>query len=279
MITELTDFPPKEVSLVDKGANRKKRFPITKKEEVMDHKEILKAVLETQVDEEGQLASFFEKADVSSEGKAAAVSALRIFSSFKDALPEGSLDAISKAAGISFTQSGDVLSGKEPKSDVNKALDGLSIEDKKHIEKAMKESEVQVAQLQKSLKAMQDEQALASWVTKCVDLKGFGKTSQELGEDLKKLADVDTALADKQFGTLKKASEAIQQSAMFKELGGRGESLGGTAMSKVEKKAEMLIEKSDNLTKAEAITQVLTQNPDLYAEYMAENPAQSGLRR
>ena len=33
-LTALTDFPPQEVSTVDRGANKKKRFPIWKEQKM-----------------------------------------------------------------------------------------------------------------------------------------------------------------------------------------------------------------------------------------------------
>ena len=60
------------------------------------------------------------------------------------------------------------------------------------------------------------------------------------------------------------------QSEILKELGSSYNGTSGGAWTKIEKLAQGLIQKDANLTKEKAISIVLEANPQLYAEYLAE---------
>ncbi len=101
-LTALDKLDTRELSIVDAGANLKKRFPITKQENNMDKEfeEILKAVLETEADDEGALDEYIKKMSLSDKGVAALRSALRILAAYRDELPKGALDQLAAAAGM-----------------------------------------------------------------------------------------------------------------------------------------------------------------------------------
>lgn len=291
-LTELKDLKTHEVSLVDKGANKKKRFPIFKQESQMKD-DIMKAVLNTEVEGEADLQEFIKKSELDENGTQAVTGALRILSSFKDKLPTDTLSTLATVAGYDEP----VAKAKEPvppkeedkedeeEMEMKKSLEGMPEEVQKRFEEITKSHEEitkaqadKIESLEKSLKAEQDRRDLESWVTKAKEeLSGIpNKTPAELGETLKKLADVDKDLAESQFKTLKEAADTIKQGALFKEIGGRGMDVAGSAMEKVNKKAQALIEKSEGLTKEQAIAKVLESDSTLYAQYNEENPAQSG---
>ncbi len=100
-----------------------------------------------------------------------------------------------------------------------------------------------------------------------MDLPGVDKT--KLAETIKKLsaagllAEVEPMLA-----ALRKQ---VQESALYSETGNSRRGAGST-YAKVEQMADALVQKSADgtLTKAQAITKVLTDNPDLYQQYEAE---------
>lgn len=294
-LTELKDLKTHEVSLVDKGANKKKRFPIFKQESPMNE-EIIKAVLETQVDEEASIQEFIDKSELDETATHAVTGALRILSSFKDKLPTDTLSTLATAAGYAEP----VAKKEEPappekkkekemedeeELEMKKSLEGMPEEVQKRFEEITKAHNEQIeelksenAEVKKALKVERDQKELEDWVTKAKEeLTGIpNKTPQELGESLKKLADVDKALADDQFATMKAAADTIKQSALFKEIGGRGMDIAGSAMDKVNKKAQALIEKSEGLTKEQAVAKVFESDPALYKQYNDENPAQTG---
>lgn len=95
-LTLLTDLGTKEVSLVRRGANRKKRFPVFKSEEDMDEQmhDILEAVIETEAEGEDALIEAFEKQKISDRAMSAAKGALRILNAFKD--EPGMKDAVTR---------------------------------------------------------------------------------------------------------------------------------------------------------------------------------------
>ncbi len=87
-ITALTDLETVELSLVKRGANRK-RIAYAKSEEGMEQmEEIVKAVLELELDNEKAVTAAFKKAELSEKGQEAVRGALRMFSAFKDELPK-----------------------------------------------------------------------------------------------------------------------------------------------------------------------------------------------
>ncbi len=100
-INKLTELDTLGVSLVKRGANRK-RFALAKAEEPMDEIEILKAVLEddTEFENAEQVAEAIEKAQLSAKAQSAVKGALRLLNAFKDELPEDTLDMLATMAGF-----------------------------------------------------------------------------------------------------------------------------------------------------------------------------------
>ena len=296
-LTAVTSMEASEVSLVDKGANRKKRFPIFKSEERMDS-EILKAVLETEVDGEKRLAELLAKAELSDKGQAAVQAAVRLLSSFKDELPEGVMGMLQEAAGLpseapeanDAEKTEDGKEDEEPEEAAAGDAEKAETEDEAMSEDIKKELEVRDLQLvelkkqneefQKSLKVERDARELAVWVDKAkADLSHYpGKSSDELGAMLKTLHDTAPEIAQAQFEQMKVASEALKESTLLKSAGASGGSVsGGSAWDKIEKLADGYIEKAENGTdRATAIAKVLEMNPDLYSAYLQENPKQIG---
>jgi hypothetical protein len=295
-VMELRDVKTHEVSIVDKGANKKGRFPIFKQESQMDE-EIMKAVLETEVDEENSLADYVTKSELDDKGAMALKAALRILKSFKDKLTPDALNTLATIAGYEEPVSKAAPPKEAKKEDmeeeeeeealaIKKSLDGMPDEVKEHFEaitKAQEEitkaQEDKIVKLEKALKQEQDRRELETWVAKArEDLVALpGKTPEEHGEAFKKMADADPKLAEDQYNILKSAADAVKKSALYSELGGRGQDTTGTAYSKIMKKAEQLIEKSsESMTKEQAFQKALVANPELYNDYMIENPAQGG---
>lgn len=287
-LNELTDLHANEVSLVDRGANKKKRFPIFK-EETMDEQlqEILKAVLETEVDEESQLADWIEKQKVSEKGQAAIKSALRILSAYKDELPKGALDQLAAAAGYPSPKGGypePKSKGKEKEekeTKVKKEIPSLTPE----TEAIFKAQEAEINalkerndEIQKALKAEQDKRELETWIAKVKEELAYypGKSVQELGEQLKKMNDVDPELAKSQFELMRQASSALKESAILKERGTPGGApASGSAWEEINKKAAALIEKSSdvNFTREKAVARIIELHPELYQRYQEEHTA------
>lgn len=296
--TSLGGFKVPEVSIVDRGANKKKPFPIYKQESTMTQEEmetILKAVLETEIDEEKTLDELIAKAEVSDKGKNAAKAALRILSGFKDEMPPELMKALGEVSGMSkqfppkpdeedekkikkleaenkklkeeaVAKNKDGDEGKVPEA-IQKQFDSLEAENKE-----LKESNEKIT---KALDVQKDTAELAVWEGKAKDeLAHFpGKSFEEIAKSLHALAKVDPKLAKEQFASMKAASDALKESEIFKARGGRGADAEGSVMEKIEKMADELLEKSTDtdLTKEKAIGEVLKRRPDLYDSYIEES--------
>jgi hypothetical protein len=290
-LTELNNLKAFEVSLVDKGANLKKRFPITKQQEIQMNEEILKAVLETEVDEEASLVEKLEKAKVSEKGIEAAKAALRLFSSFKDEVSSDVFKAVGKANGFPMEEEDEDEKKKKAEAEaeakakkekeltmskeVKKGLD-MTPEVQAHFEAVQKAQdakfEAQQAQLeavQKALDAEKDERRMQEWVSKAKDELSFvpNKTPEELAVTFKKLEDTDPKLADEHFTQLKEVAALVEKSDLLKEVGGRGLAVG-SAYDKIMKNAKAY-GKEKNLTEEQAFDEYIQTDEGslLYDEY------------
>ena len=148
--------------------------------------EILKAVLETEVDGEKRLAELLAKAELSDKGQAAVQAAVRLLSSFKDELPVGIMAKLQEAAGLPSEApegAADDAEKAEPTDEKEKPEEAAAgdaekaeTEDEAMSEDIKKELEVRDLQLvelkkqndefQKSLKVERDARELAVWVDK-----------------------------------------------------------------------------------------------------------------
>jgi len=318
-LTSLTELDPVELSLVDAGANMKKRFPITKSKEFQMDKqfeEILKSVLETELDEESELSDFIAKAKVSEKGAAALKSALRILSAYKDEMPKDALDKLASAAGYAAPtmkqdkKMEDEMGGyPDPtkQDEVKKYLEKMPEEVRKalgvpepkpepaaapelppEMQAIMKAQADQVealqkknAEIEKSLAAERDKRELAEWTAKAkAELAHVpGKSVDELAVMLKGLHDTDPKIAEEQFAILKQASEVVKSSQLLTMAGtgSAGSGNSGSAWDRIVKMADGFVEKSaGDLTQAQAIVKVMEVKPDLYNEYLNEHPHQVG---
>jgi len=272
-LTELTELQALEVSLVDAGANLKKRFPVFKKEKNMDA-EILKAVLETEVDEEAKLSEWLEKAKLSDKGQAAVKSVLRMLSAYKDELPKDVLDALASTVGYPAPKE------KQVKKDFSPEVEEVLKAQTSEID-ALKTRNDEIT---KALKTETDKRELVEWTQKAErELSHYpGKSTKEIGTMLKALHDKDPELAKQQFEIMKSASDAFAASPILQEAGRNtiSENRGG-AWEQIEKMADGFVEKSGDMkiTKEKAIRKVLELRPDLYNQYLDEHPAQCAARR
>jgi len=286
--SELIDLTANEVSLVDRGANKKKRFPVFKEEKMFD--EILKAVLDTPVDEEDTLTEYFEKAKVSDKGQNALKAALRMLSSYKDELPKDALDKLAAAAGYpsptekakakkqdeEATPEEDMEDEDKKKGKVKKAVDEIRKAYDDKIE-ALTEANVKI---EKALKEERDRRELGEWVEKAkAELTFFpGKSAEEIGKSLKALNDIDPELAKSEFEEKKRISKMIGESDLLREAGSVSGGGSDSAWAKIEKMADELIQKSSDLTmtRSKAINHVLSSplGQTQYKRYLDEHPHQ-----
>jgi hypothetical protein len=285
-LTALSELKAAEVSLVKRGANKKKRFPIFKEDQMVEE-EILKAVLETEAEGEESLIELLTVEKASDKGVSAAKSALRILQAFKDEMPEGVLNALAKVAGMEKAQD-------KPKEEeeMKKEEEVKKEELPEEAQAIFKAQEEQIKALKeqndlviKQLREEKDQRELEAWISKAeTELTHFpGKSFEEMGKLLKSLHDVNPETAKEQFETMKAASDALKTSDVFKEAGKRaGVTVKKSAWEKIEELAKGLVEKSNdvNFDLEVAIAKVMDspRGAELYNEYLDEHPQQCGRR-
>lgn len=124
------------------------------------------------------------------------------------------------------------------------------------------------AQVQKGLiQKMKEEQENATIIAKASGLEHLPEKDTKVIEFLKSIKGVDGAV-DAAIGILKSAEDLIAKGAAFTEIGS-GSAAGSTndAWAKIEKMADEMV-KTQTITKAKAITDVIKQKPELYKAYM-----------
>lgn len=292
---ELTELETEEVSLVDKGANRKKRFPVFKSEkgdQTMTD-ETIQAVLE--IEAEGE-AEFLAKAALDPKAVNAVKAALRILNGFKDVIPTDVLNQLAAAAGYPKPDSteGYPAPAMKAKKDEEKAPCAKTEEEKGmttaiEVQKeALDALKAENERISKELKEERDRREENDWTEKAkTDLSHFpGKTSVELGKILKSLNDVNPELAKTQFEAMKSASNLIKSSSAFRSEGlsvlATEEKNETSAWAQIKKLADGIVEKSVdiNLTPEKAVDRVLKseRGQALYKKYLEEHPEQTSNR-
>lgn len=274
----LRDLEAVEVSLVPRGANKKK-FLILKSEGGNKMPEemqaILQELLETELENEDQVEEILKQKKLSPKATNAIKGALRLLNAFKDELPKDIMGTMAGLAGYGYAAP--KKQEKEPKKPyeqlMKEDLDGLDVPDEvktaltalwKQNESMVKRNEI----LETVVKKQESDRLTAQYVEVAKSYENISIKPEEFGIVLKEIALKAPDVIDKVQEVLKAADAAIKEAGLFKEIG--SSSCGPTdAWNKIEKAAEAIVE-TDKITKAEAITKAMEQNPDLYTEYLKE---------
>lgn len=299
------------VSLVKRGANRKRL--VTKAEGTMDADtiEVLKTIIEdVPAENEGRADEILKTSDEKARGAIAGIA--RLMSSFKDVLTPEALEKAYELAGVEVQKTAKetnlpgvgqkeaadgtmtkkkgkvTVSTPEKQEDateasrgVSKSYDHLPEEVRAEMAKLWKSNEEAVAKAEAAetrAKAIESEALLKTYVAKAE--KEFahvpGQQANELGALLKSLHDQNPETASKVEALLKAAEAALGTSEMFRERGS-SQSTGGSAQAQLDALAKGLVQKGEEgITYAEAYSQVMKDHPNLYSQYLLENPSQRG---
>jgi len=134
------------------------------------------------------------------------------------------------------------------------------------LEKAANEATYAKEELRKEREARRDEefvQKAAAWQHLTVDAK-------DLGPALRRLTDIDANLASQVEKALSAANAQSESALIFDEIGRGSRPDDGSAYAKVESMAKAAVNNGDFKTMEQAVASIVTQNPDLYAAYRAE---------
>ncbi|MDI6814378.1 MAG: hypothetical protein QMD10_12730 [Desulfitobacteriaceae bacterium] len=138
------------------------------------------------------------------------------------------------------------------------------------IRKRMEELEKRAKEAEELAKKEREERITKEFIAKAAAFQGLPVKPEEFGPVLKTLAEKDPEVYTKIEGVLKAADEAITKGALFKELGRASYGDEGSALAKLEAKAEEIRKSDSRLTKEQAFVKACEENPELYAQYRRE---------
>ena len=282
----LSDLDVFEVSLVNKPANGRS-FYMTKnadEESTMDEK--LLAILETPAANEAAFDAVIQKEELSEDAVRAVRAALRLLDAFRDEIPSDTLNGLADAAGMDrFEEENNPEKGmtemqKDAEAETADIIKSADIPEElrptlEAIWKSNEEYAARVSELENVLKSERDER-LAKTEAERVS-KSYGHVP---GAEAHKVADLlisvrkgnpEHADAIEELLSATEKAMVAKEDGAFEETGvSTTEVTSGSAWGRIEGKAEDLVQKGEALNRAKAIDKVLTDNPELYAEYLSE---------
>ena len=290
-ITSLKDVKTLEVSLVERGANLKRRFHVLKaRGDTMG--EILVEVLKAEGQSEAvQKLEGMLKEEMPEDAKAAIMAAMKLLEAFSDIMPVG--DALAALGGASGEEV-EVEAAEEPAEDeaekmeeeddeLKKTLDNLPPAAQAAIDAIWKDREELVA------KSAELEKSLGEEIAKRSRREYLAKAEKSLcnipGHSLEEVVDlmIEVKATNEDLGArvekaLESSSAALQGGALLVEAGRSvPDTSGGDPWAKIQKIAKSEVEKSSGaLTMPQAIAKTIQTNPALYAEYNEERNNQGG---
>ncbi len=285
---DLEDLQVFEVSLVNKPANGR-AFYMTKAADKGNNQmvnEKILALMETPLDSEDKIDAMISKAEMSEDAVAAVRAALRLLDAFKDEIPSDTLTGLAAAAGMDMhmeeeremedeadkgyhdmDKTEEMISKADIPEDLRPTLEALW--------KSNQEQQERVKQLEGVLKAERDERLLneeTERISKAYSRVPGGEPSKvaQLLIDLRKAAP-DSASAVEEILTATQRALVAKEDGAFEEAGANVvESAPGDTWGKIQAMASERVTKGLVENHAKAVDQVLTENPELYAAYMAE---------
>jgi len=288
-ITALKDVKTLEVSLVESGANMKKRFPIMKsRSNQMDEilVEVLKA--EGQSDAVSKLESIL-KMEMPDDAKNAVLAAMKLLEAYSDMMPVGeALAALRSASGEEEAEPKEAMeeeaekmeeeeAKKEEESDEEKLMKSLG-----DLPEAAKGAMQAIWKRNEELaKKLEDrESELGVEIAKRARREYLAKAEKTLcnipGHSLEQVVDLmidvkarDADLGDRVEKALEAASAAMQGGPLLVEAGRNVPDMSaGDPWSKIQQIAKSEVEASGGRLKMPAaIAKAIQTNPALYQEY------------
>lgn len=142
---------------------------------------------------------------------------------------------------------------------------------RKQLEEA-KGAREEIAKIRKELDDRVEREEVAKFRTKAEDLPFLaGKSTEEIAKTLRAAA---KALKPDEFSAIEKmlenANQVVKGSPLFTDLGAPGNEAEMTAKGKIEAIAKKLREANGNISKQQAVSKALDENPDLFSQYKRE---------
>jgi len=279
-ITMLGSLTTAELSLVRRGANDR-RFAVTKGMD-MDLQEVLQSVLATEAEGEKALTQTLKSAGLDEDGIGVAIAQYRLQHGFKDKVSKDAFAAVAKAAGYHDVKKTEPAPKPEPRSktpaDMPPELEAVWKSQQEAITAANERSE----KLERQLEQVRKDALRKDYVAKCEREFAHvpGMTAEQMADMLIQAESVSKEFAEGLQKQWSATAEAVKKSGLLRASGSTGpRSTSGDAWSQMQAMAKELVQKSaGELTSAKALDKVVAENPDLYQEYLNQNPAQLGKR-
>jgi len=287
----LTDVTTHEVSLVDRGAV-KRRFAFRKHEDDPMYDEIIKACLETPLEDEAALDAQLEKRGVDKKAGAAIKGAIRLLTAFQDSLQDSHRDALKRlsAAPSADDDEDEDENGKKPskkaadseeettpvtakKDDAPMAMPPEIQAQFEMVRKAQEADRAEAVALRKELEERKDAEHLRECIAKAATQYRHLGPEKVVGAALHKLE--KAGLAKDIEAVLRGANERAKLGGtekLLKEEGterGWADSDADTADARIQK-AAVEVAKARNLPIWTAKELVCRENPALYEAYNNE---------
>ena len=297
-VNRLSDLSIHEVSLVKRGANKRK-FLLYKTE---DREELMKAFLdqilksgltdEKQIDEkinEVFPESLIEKGEKRDNFISAVKGTMRLVNTLKGDLPEekitelmtllsGNVEKTVKTPTATTSKDGTVTTEPTvttPEGIVSKEGKVKTPVTEKTPEEILKAHDTLMKKNEDLEKIIKDEREIRlkkEFADKAAAFKNIPGEKADLAHVMKTASEtMDKETYDKFEGLLKGADAALKESALLKEAGTTGGSdAGADAWDKIEKAAVEMRKADPKLSNAQAIDKVMKEQPSLYEEYKAQ---------
>lgn len=283
--TRLSKLNVAELSLVRRGANNKTY--IIWKEKM--NESILKALLETSLDDESGIDATLKEAGIDKEAAEIIKGTLRLWKGFEEILPENAVQVLAKCAGYPEPEKKEETKEEKPdeKMQDEYGCPAITKEGKLDLsqvpepmrpvlEQLWKEREENQARAEEAIRKAQeleDRENVRAYVAKAAELGYVPVAPEQFGLILKGIGEINPKLEAEIYSVLKAMDAMIAKSKLFEDMGRPGNGAGATssAWAEIEALARSRVSKSSSgQTFAEAVDEVLKERPELYDRYEKE---------
>jgi hypothetical protein len=153
-------------------------------------------------------------------------------------------------------------------TEIEKALNELP----ESLQAVFKAQQEQLDAAQKTLEAERVAKADSEWVAKASGFDRLVDNTEEFGQKLRRVSELDSGLADEIAAALSAASQQVAKSALYSEIG-HGTPSAGSADEMVANIAKALVEADPSKSKETAEAEAWEANPELYEQHKAERDA------
>lgn len=281
VVKKLSSLYTAELSLVKRGANAR-RYAVTKGMD-MNLQEVLQSVLSTEAEGEEALAKTLKSSGMEDDSVQVALAHYRLQNGFKDKVTKEAFEQVAKAAGYEVEKKVEPTKKSEPQRSTKPAGMPPELETVwKSQQEAITQANERAERMERQLELVQKEARKKDYVAKCEREYAHvpGLSADQMADMLLQAETVSKEFAESLEKQWALTAESVKKSGLLQASGSRGPvTTGGSAWEKMQSMAKERVEKSaGKLGGAQALDEVMAENPDLYKSYLEENPAQVGRR-